>query len=116
MNGGTDAGGIPGVRPLGVSGGFGIAEPAGQPCDDCGERPGVPHGCIGDGAQHRHGMTHVHDGNDTPLRWLCNPCFRHACDVEIQRLYAMLPEYRATEWWQSAVERVQRLRPIGTDA
>lgn len=67
---------IPGVRPLGVSGGFGIVEPAGEPCEDCGERPGVPHVCIADGAQHRHGMTHVHVGHHTLLRWLCDPCYR----------------------------------------
>lgn len=110
MNGGTDAGGIPGVRPLGVSGGFGIVEPAGEPCEDCGERPGVPHGCIMDGGSHGHGMTHVHDGNDTPLRWLCDVCYRHACDVELRRLYAMPAESRMRTWWLTAVERIQRVR------
>jgi hypothetical protein len=64
---------IPGIREPGVSF-FGIVEPVGEPCEGCGERPGVPNRCPSDGRWHSHGMIHVHEGNDFPLRWLCRPC------------------------------------------
>lgn len=104
-----------GIRPLGVSGGFGIVEPAGEPCEDCGERPGLPHGCLGDGAYHRHGMTHTLEHG---LLWLCDECYRHLADVILarqdERRAAWQREHPGEEepgYIHEVIARVQRMRP-----
>lgn len=76
---------IEGIREPGVSF-FGIEEPAGQWCDRCKKRPGMPHICPGDGQAHRHGMIHTasEDGRG-PLQWLCASCYVVADDEWTKR-------------------------------
>jgi hypothetical protein len=61
---------LPGTRPLGRSF-YGLEEPAGEPCEVCGERPGRPQQCPGDRAYHRHGRVHTLDDG---LLWVCELC------------------------------------------
>lgn len=67
------------TNPSGYSGGFGIPMPAGDPCNNCGERTGVAHQCPADGRAHGHGMIH---NKDHHLTWVCCECY----DAEVVRL------------------------------
>lgn len=86
--------GLEGVRELGVSLGFGIVEPAGEQCEYCAARPGAPQRCIMDGAHHRHGMTHVREGDALPLRWLCSTCWHEAVRLELREHGTLKVPYR----------------------
>jgi hypothetical protein len=75
---------IDGIREPGVSF-FGITEPVGEPCESCGDRPGLPQKCICDGSHHRHGMSHIREGNSVVLWWLCDQCWTVENAKELER-------------------------------